>query len=85
MFVAGKFDLIEKLFPQNGFDVELCQRWRKEHCDLVSYRLNDYAKKHLKKAGILDYDNLTTYIIHCMLKKNDSKIRKGFWRCLKDR
>jgi ubiquinone/menaquinone biosynthesis C-methylase UbiE len=85
MFVAGKFDLIEKLFPQNGFDVKLCQRWRKEHCDLVPYRPNDYAKKHLKKAGILDYDNITKYIIHCILKKNNNKIRKSFWRRITSR
>lgn len=79
MFVAGKFDLIEKLFPQNGFDVELCQRWRKEYGNLPAYRPNDYAKKYLKKAGILDYDEITTYIIHCMLRKNDEKIHTSLW------
>ena len=79
MFVAGKLDSIEKLFLQNGFDIELCQKWRKEHCDLVPYRPNDYAKKHLKKAGILDYDNITTYIIHCLLRQNN-KDNPGFWK-----
>jgi len=80
MFVAERLDLIEKLFPQNGFDIELCQTWRKEHRDLVPYRPNDYAKKHLKRAGILDYDNITTYIIHCLLVKNADWDGTGFWK-----
>ncbi len=80
MFVAGRFDLIENLFPQNGFDVELCERWRKEHGDMSAYRPNDYAKKYLKKAGIVDCDELTTYIIHCLVRKNSSEVRVGLWR-----
>lgn len=82
IFVAGKLDSVEKLFRQNGFDVELCQSWRKKHCDLVPYRPNDYAEKHLKKAGILDCENLTMYIIHCLLVKNNDKVKTSFWKCV---
>ncbi len=80
IFVAGKLNLVEKLFRKNGFDPELCQTWRKKHCDFVPYRPNDYTKRHLKKAGILDYDNITTYIIHCLLVKNADWEEAGFWK-----
>jgi ubiquinone/menaquinone biosynthesis C-methylase UbiE len=75
-FVSGNFDNIERLFTTSGFNIEKAQTWRKYYCDLEPC-MNDYTKKHLRKVGILDHENISTYIVHCVLTKGKHKI--GFW------
>lgn len=79
MFVSGDFDSIEKLFLASGFNIEKIETWRKNYCDLMPCYSNDYAKKHLRKVGIFNYEGMTIYIIHCILTKKN-RVRTGFLR-----
>lgn len=84
IFVSGDFKSIEKLFFKSGFDIEKIETWRKNYCDLGPYLHKTakkhlrYVKKHLRKSGILDYQKVTIYVIHCILTK--SKGRVEFWK-----
>lgn len=76
IFVSGDFDSIEELFLKSGFDVEKIETWRKEYCDLGPYLHKTakkhlrYVKKHLRKSGMLDYEKVTIYAIHCILTRS---------------
>ena len=76
MFISGDFDAIGKLFLKSGFEIEKVETWRKNYCDLGRF-LHDPAKSHLRKAVICDFQNITIYIIHCMLTRRKSPGR--FW------
>jgi len=69
-FVSGNFDVIQKMIMKNGFKIERFETWRRKHSDLSAYRLDDYNKKYLRKAGIFKYDNVEKYIVHFILRKN---------------
>jgi len=69
-FVSGDFAAVTELILKNGFEIEKFETWRRHHCDMTPYRLLDYHKKHLRRAGVFEYyDDMTVYIIHFLLRK----------------
>ena len=78
-FVSGNFNAIEKIFLKSGFNIEIFETWRKSYSDLEPNCPNDYVKKYLRKAGIRNFNQISTYIIHCVLSKSKEKVKVGFW------
>jgi ubiquinone/menaquinone biosynthesis C-methylase UbiE len=76
-FVSGTLSNIEELFTSSGFNITKAQTWRKYHCDLQPC-INDYTRKHLRIVGILNCENISSYIVHYVLKKG--KRKSGFWK-----
>ncbi|GAG93291.1 unnamed protein product, partial [marine sediment metagenome] len=74
IFVSGDFNSIERVFLKSGFDIRKVETWRKNYCDLGPY-LSEYAKKHLRKVGIFNYKERTSYIIHCILVKSKDRVK----------
>jgi len=72
MFVSGAFEAIEKLFLKSGFDIEKIETWRKNYCDLGRF-LHEPAKRRLREVRISDFENITIYIIHCILTKSKGR------------
>lgn len=82
MFVRGDFDAIEKLFVENGFKIERFETWRKHHSDLSRTEPNEYVRRKLREAGIVNCDDIEQYVIHCMLTINKEPGGTGFWEML---
>jgi glycosyltransferase involved in cell wall biosynthesis/SAM-dependent methyltransferase len=74
-FVLADFDALQKMILRNGFIIERFETWRRMHSDLPVYEPGDYSKRHLRKAGMLKYDNIERYVIHLILKINQSVLK----------
>jgi len=68
-FVSGSFDQVQEIIHRNGFQIEKFETWRRNHSELPVYHLDDYNKKHLRKAGVYEYDNIEKYMVHFLLTK----------------
>ena len=79
-FVSGNLDNIEKFFSETGFHIKKAQTWRKYY-DGLKPCINDYTKRHLRKVGIVKFENISSFIVHYVLKKSGQK--GGFWKVFK--
>lgn len=87
MFVYGDFDSIEKLFLKRGFDIEKIETWRRHYGELGPYlhptskKHLRYARRHIKRAGKSANEDLTIYLIHCILTKN-ARPARPWWKSI---